>query len=117
MKWLKIAIIALLLLPITSCSRAWEYEAVDYTLKLYYLGGSTEIKTMPFWGRNKPEIYSDRGSYTLRDSRSEGTRVKGGVRFEILSKSEPYIIVRTDDGKYLTPQQAKEQGYHIFINH
>lgn len=117
MKWLKIAIIALLLLPITSCSRAWEYEVVDYTLKLYYLGGSTEIRTMSFVRRNKPKIRSCRGSYTLVNSRDKRTRILGVVRFEILSKSEPYIIVHTDDGKYLTPQQAKEQGYHIFIEH
>lgn len=90
---------------------------MDYTLKLYYLGGSTEIRKMPFARRNKPEIKSFRGSYTLINSRDGNTRIRGVVRFEILSKSEPYIIVRTDDGKYLTPQQAKEQGYYIFIEH
>ncbi len=117
MKLLKIAIISLLLLPMMSCSRAWEYEAVDYTLKLYYLGGSTETRTIPFVQRNEPEIESSRGSYYLINSRDENILVKGVVRFEILSKSEPYIIIRTDDGKYLTPQQAKEQGYYIFIKH
>lgn len=117
MKLLKTVVISLLLLPMVSCSRAWEYEAVDYTLKLYYLGGSTEIRTMPFVRRNKPKIQSYRGSYTLVDSRDGRTRIRGVVRFEILSKSEPYIIVHTDDDKYLTSQQAKEQGYHIFVEH
>lgn len=110
----KVAFATLSLLVMASCSSAWEYELVDYTLKLYYLGGSTEVRKIPFKGDDKPYISSYKGSYWLA---SVDRYIDGVVRFEILSKSEPYIMVNTNDGKWLTPQQAKEQGYYIFIRH
>lgn len=54
----------------------------EYTVKAYYLGGSQrQIKVTA--GDNGPQIYSNRGSYTLV---ADDVIEQGVVRFEVISK-------------------------------
>ena len=56
---------------------------VEYTLKLYYLGGSQDVKTFVTYPDDYPYISSYKGSYTLSGMfKSE----PGVVRFEVVSK-------------------------------
>lgn len=53
-----------------------------YTLKLYYLGGSQEVKTYKISSLYSPQIVHYRGDYTL----NTGKDIEPGVvRFEVIS--------------------------------
>ena len=69
-------------------------DDIEYSLKLYYLGGSTETRNFRVNKIHVPCIYSYNGSYTLVftafPNNSIGLsgykKVPGVVRFEIVSK-------------------------------
>ena len=79
------------LLVASSCSGYYEHEATDYTLRLYYLGGSVEVRKITALDY-EPYIYDYKGSYTLMYEYLGLNQIKGVVRYEVLSKSEPYIV-------------------------
>lgn len=53
-----------------------------YTLRIYYIGGSTDVKTYKISSLDAPNICHYRGDYTLK---AGDNSVPGVVRFEILS--------------------------------
>lgn len=81
-----VIIILLFGIDIHSEKRAVEYDNAGYylyTLRLYYLGGSEEIKNIRIHAWDYPCIKDYKGSYWLQAGREE---VKGVVRFEIIDK-------------------------------
>lgn len=77
---------------ILESDRFFKYEEelgfTEYTLRLYYLGGSQCVKKYTTIGSDQPYIYSSYGCYTLKGVPNEE---KGVVRFEILDKRNiPY---------------------------
>ena len=53
-----------------------------YTLRIYYIGGSTDVKTYKMSSLNTPNINHYRGDYTLE---AGDNSVPGVVRFDVLS--------------------------------
>lgn len=53
-----------------------------YTLRIYYIGGSTDVKTYKMSSLDTPNIYHYGGDYTLEVGDNS---VPGVVRFEVLS--------------------------------
>lgn len=83
-----LCVIFMIYIPIHNMCLQKERGFTEYTLKLYYLGGSQEVKNFVTDYDCFPYIHSYKGSYTL-----EGTfePEQGVVRFEVLSKRNiPY---------------------------
>ena len=76
----------ILLMASRTCINKLNYEKKHgydiYTLRLYYLGGSQEVRTFKITSWDLPVINSSRGSYWLNVGRF---RVDGVVRFETIS--------------------------------
>lgn len=82
----------ILLIASFTCINKLNYEKKHgydiYTLRLYYLGGSQEVRTFKISSWDWPVIHSSRGSYWLNIGKFH---IDGVVRFETISiVNEPF---------------------------
>lgn len=77
-------ILLLIVLPSEIREAKYSYD-LQYTIRLHYIDGYTQVKTFTCRGYDEPKVYGERGSFVFRCGSQE---IPAVIRYDVVNKKQ-----------------------------